>query len=78
MKVIAGIANIYHEVNGEHMFDYSIFVYPNSMIANAQISKQGPKERLMMVGGRSVNIRIEIPELEGPLVAYPLGWGEDF
>jgi hypothetical protein len=73
MKIIEGIANVYKESNGEHMFDYSVFVYPNDMIARAQLEKQGPKEKMMMVGGRPVKIKIEIAELEWEVKSYANG-----
>jgi len=65
MKIIEGIANVYKEDGSKHPFDYSIFVYPNSMVAKAQIEKQSLREKMMQVGGHPVKVRIEIPELEG-------------
>jgi hypothetical protein len=73
MKVIEGIANIYKEDGSKHLFDYSIFVYPNAMIANAQVKKQGIREKMMQVGGRPVMVRIEIPEITEEVESYANG-----
>lgn len=63
MKIIEGIANIYHEISGEYQFDYSVFVYPNSYAAQAAVERQSLKEKMRQLGGRPVQVRIEIPEL---------------
>jgi hypothetical protein len=75
MKIIEGIANIYKEVSGEHQFDYSVFVYPNPYAAASAIEKQNLKEKLMQVGGRSVKVRIEIPEITEEVDSHANGSG---
>ena len=75
MKIIEGIANVYKEDGSKHPFDYSIFVYPNAMIANAQIEKQGIREKMMQVGGRPVMVRIEIPGITEEVENHANGSG---
>ena len=73
MKIIKGIANVYKEDGSKHPFDYSIFVYPNAMIANAQVEKQGIREKMMQIGGRPVMVRIEIPGITEEVESYANG-----